>query len=118
MLADQLAGEGVKGDNRRTIAAVLAISLEPAQAMRRWVEARQALAALGVVGAYADVAAAFGASDPRGPRAFALAYAAQRQALSRSSIDDADRFAPELAHDGTSVIIARRSCLEAIKRNK
>jgi hypothetical protein len=101
VLADQLAGEGVKGDNRRTIAAVLAISLEPAQAMRRWVEARQALAALGVVGAYADVAAAFGASDPRGPRAFALAYAAQRQALSRSSIDDADRFAPELAHDGT-----------------
>ena len=100
-LADQLAGEGVKGDNRRTIAAVLAISLEPAQAMRRWTEARQALAALGVVGAYADVAAAFGASDPRGPRAFALAYAAQRQALSRSSIDDADRFAPELAHDGT-----------------
>ncbi len=100
-LADQLAGAGVKGDTRRTIAAVLAISLEPAQAMRRWSEARQALAALGLVGAYADVAAAFGASDPRGPRAFALAYAAQRQALSRSSIDDADRFAPELAHDGT-----------------
>lgn len=100
-LADQLAGEGVKGDTRRTIAAVLAISLEPAQAMRRWTEARQALAALGLVGVYADVAAAFGASDPRGPRAFALAYAAQRQALSRSSIDDADRFAPELAHDGT-----------------
>jgi hypothetical protein len=101
ILADQLAGAGVKGDNRRTIAAVLAISLEPAQAMRRWTEARQALAALGLVGAYADVAAAFGASDPRGSRAFALAYAAQRQALSRSSIDDADRFAPELAHDGT-----------------
>jgi hypothetical protein len=100
-LADQLAGAGVKGDTRRTIAAVLAISLEPAQSMRRWSEARQALAALGLVGAYADVAAAFGASDPRGPRAFALAYAAQRQALSRSSIDDADRFAPELAHDGT-----------------
>ncbi len=100
-LADQLAGAGVKGDTRRTIAAVLAISLEPAQAIRRWSEARQALAALGLVGAYADVAAAFGASDPRGPRAFALAYAAQRQALSRSSIDDADRFAPELAHDGT-----------------
>ncbi|MDJ0925180.1 MAG: hypothetical protein QNJ77_11515, partial [Acidimicrobiia bacterium] len=100
-LADQLAGAGVKGDTRRTIAAVLAISLEPAQAMRRWSEARQALAALGLVGAYADVAAAFGASDPRGARAFALAYAAQRQALSRSTIDDADRFAPELAHDGT-----------------
>ncbi len=100
-LADQLATSGVKGDNRRTIAAVLAISLEPAQAIRRWSEARQALAALGLVGAYADVAAAFGASDPRGPRTFALAYAAQRQALSRSTIDDADRFAPELAHDGT-----------------
>ncbi len=100
-LADELAGSGVKGDNRKTIAAVLAISLEPAQAIRRWTEARQALAALGLVGAYADVAAAFGASDPRGPRTFALAYAAQRQALSRSSIDDADRFAPELAHDGT-----------------
>ncbi len=100
-LADQLAGAGVKGDARRTIAAVLAISLEPAQAMRRWSEARQALAALGLIGVYADVAAAFGASDPRGSRAFALAYAAQRQALSRSSIDDADRFAPELAHDGT-----------------
>jgi hypothetical protein len=100
-LADQLAGAGVKGDTRRTIAAVLAVSLEPAQAMRRWAEARQALAALGLVGAYADVAAAFGASDPRGPRTFALAYAAQRQALSRSTIDDADRFAPELAHAGT-----------------
>ncbi|MCP4967821.1 MAG: hypothetical protein GY926_21625 [bacterium] len=100
-LADQLAATGVKGDTRRTIAAVLAISLEPAQALRRWVEARQALTALGLVGAYADVAAAFGASDPRGPRTFALAYAAQRQALSRSTIDDADRFAPELAHDGT-----------------
>ena len=100
-LADKLAASGVKGDNRRTIAAVLAISLEPAQAIRRWSEARQALAALGLVGAYADVAAAFGASDPRGPRTFALAYAAQRQALSRSTIDDADRFAPELAHDGT-----------------
>ncbi len=100
-LADQLASTGVKGDNRRTIAAVLAISLEPAQAIRRWSEARQALAALGLTGAYADVAAAFGASDPRGPRTFALAYAAQRQALNRSSIDDADRFAPELAHAGT-----------------
>ncbi len=100
-LADQLATSGVKGDARRTIAAVLAISLEPAQAIRRWSEARQALAALGLAGAYADVAAAFGASDARGSRTFALAYAAQRQALSRSTIDDADRFAPELAHDGT-----------------
>ncbi len=100
-LADELAGSGVKGETRRTIAAVLAVSLEPAQAIRRWRDARQALAALGLVGAYADVAAAFGASDPRGPRTFALAYAAQRQALSRSTIDDADRFAPELAHDGT-----------------
>ena len=100
-LADELASTGVKGDTRKTVAAVLAISLEPAQAIRRWAEARRALAALGLIGAYADVAAAFGASDPRGPRTFALAYAAQRQALSRSTIDDADRFAPELAHDGT-----------------
>ncbi len=37
-------------ENRRTIAAVLAISLEPAQAVRRWIEAREALAALGLVG--------------------------------------------------------------------
>ena len=36
-------------------------------------------------------------------RRFALAYAAQRQALARSKIDDADRFAPELAHEGTGV---------------
>jgi hypothetical protein len=48
-LADQLAGAGVKGDTRRTIAAVLAISLEPAQAVRRWSEARHALAGLGLV---------------------------------------------------------------------
>ena len=41
LLADQLAITGVKGDTRRTIAAVLAISLEPAQAIRRWDEARQ-----------------------------------------------------------------------------
>lgn len=88
-------------DTRRTIAGVLAISLEPAQAMRRWVQAREALASLGLRGTYADVAAAFGASDRRGPRAFAVSYAATRQALARSEIDDADRFAPELAHDGT-----------------
>jgi hypothetical protein len=101
-LADELPADQVSGDTRRTIAAILAVSLEPAQAIRRWTEARTALTALGLVGAYADVAAAFGASDPRGPRTFALAYAAQRQALMRSSIDDADRFAPELAHEGTS----------------
>ena len=71
----------VAGAAIRRPKSVLAISLEPAQAIRRWTEARQALAALGLVGAYADVAAAFGASDPRGPQTFALAYAAQRQAL-------------------------------------
>ncbi len=100
-LEHELAGLGVKGETKRTIAALLAISLEPAQAMRRWIDARQALADLGLSGSYADVAAAFGASDPRGPKAFALAYAAQRQALARSTIEDADRFAPELAHEGT-----------------
>ncbi len=94
--------EYTSGDSSRTIAGVLAMSLEPSQAMRRWLAAREALHELGLVGSYADVAAAFGASDPRGPRAFALAYAAQRRALSDSSIDDADRFAPELAHAGTS----------------
>ncbi len=101
-LHDQLIGHDVDPGVARTIAGVLAVSMEPAQAMRRWAEARSALGALGLVGAYADVAAAFGASDPRGPREFALAYAAQRQSLARSSIDDADRFAAELAHDGTS----------------
>ena len=101
-ILDELAAHDVEGDTRRTIAGVLAISLEPAQAVRRWLEAREHLAALGLEGSYADVAAAFGASDGRGPRAFALAYAAQRQALARSDIDDADRFAPELAHEGTS----------------
>jgi len=100
-LVDELATHEVTGDTRKTVAGILAISLEPAQAVRRWLAARDALAGLGLEGAYADVAAAFGASDPRGPRAFALAYAAQRQALARSTIDDADRFAPELAHDGT-----------------
>ena len=87
--------------NRRTIAAILAISLEPAQAARRWTDARRMLADLGLEGSYADIAAAYGASDPRGPREFALSYAATRQALANSSIDDADRFAPELAHQGT-----------------
>ncbi|NNC41502.1 MAG: TPM domain-containing protein, partial [Acidimicrobiia bacterium] len=97
-LLDDLAETGVTGDTRRTIAGILAVSLEPAQALRRWTEARGELAQLGLEGSYADIAAAFGASDRRGPRTFALAYAAQRQALARSSIDDADRFAPELAH--------------------
>lgn len=102
-LLDEVAAYDVaETDTRRTIAGVLAVSLEPAQAVRRWVAARQALAALGLKGTYADVAAAFGASDARGPKAFALSYAAQRQALARSDIDDADRFAPELAHEGTS----------------
>jgi hypothetical protein len=70
--------------------------------MRRWIKAREALLGLGLEGSYADVAAAFGASDPRGPQQFALAYAAQRRALEASSINDIDRFAPELAHAGTS----------------
>ncbi len=101
-LAADLVDQGITGDSRRTIAAILAISLEPAQAERRWLDARRALSDLGLQGSYADVAAAFGASDPRGPREFAIAYAAQRQALARSRIKDADRFAPELAHEGTS----------------
>lgn len=101
-LEKDLISHGIKGETRRTIAGILAASLEPAQAERRWLDARKALGDLGLVGSYADIAAAFGASDARGPRKFALAYAAQRQALSRSSIDDADRFAPELAHTGTS----------------
>jgi len=100
-LLRELAGEGIEGDSRRTIAGILAVSLEPAQATIRWVEARKALADLGLEGSYADVAAAFGASDHRGPRRFALAYAAQRQALARRMVEGADRFAPELAHDGT-----------------
>ncbi len=100
-LTGELSAYGLEAESRRTIAALLAISLEPAQALRRWVDARDALARLGLVGSYADTAAAFGASDPRGPRAFAVAYAAQRQALARSGIEDADRYAPELAHSGT-----------------
>ncbi|MCJ7780063.1 MAG: hypothetical protein MUQ27_04495, partial [Acidimicrobiia bacterium] len=100
-LRDELAAY-TSSDSARTIAGVLAMSLEPTQAMRRWLQAREALHHLGLVGSYADVAAAFGASDPRGPREFAVAYAAQRRALADSSIDDADRFAPELAHAGTS----------------
>src|SRR5690606_1977088 len=100
-LVDELAKVDVASADIRTIAAVLALSLEPSQAMRRWREAREALADLGLTGSYADVAAAFGASDPRGPREFALAYAAQRQELARSSVQDAERYAPELAHAGT-----------------
>ncbi|MEA2025035.1 MAG: TPM domain-containing protein [Actinomycetota bacterium] len=99
-LRDELAAY-TSSDSARTIAGVLAMSLEPTQAMRRWLSAREALHQFGLIGSYADVAAAFGASDPRGPREFAVAYAAQRRALSDSSIDDADRFAPELAHAGT-----------------
>ncbi len=100
-LLRELAGQGVADETRRTIAGILAVSLEPAQATHRWLAARKALADLGLEGSYADVAAAFGASDHRGPRQFALAYAAQRQALARSDVEGADRFAPELAHDGT-----------------
>ena len=100
-LRDELT-KHVESETARTIAGVLAISLEPAQAMRRWLEAREALQALGLEGSYADVAAAFGASDPRGPQQFALAYAAQRRALDDSAVNDADRFAPELAHAGTT----------------
>ena len=100
-LREQLA-QHVDTETAKTIAGVLAISLEPSQAMRRWLDAREALRSLGLEGSYADVAAAFGASDPRGSQQFALAYAAQRRALEASSINDADRFAPELAHAGTS----------------
>lgn len=100
-LVAMLDEHGIDSDTRRTIAGILAISTEPAQAERNWLEARSALASLGLEGSYADIAAAFGASDPRGPREFALAYAAQRRALAASSVDDADRYAPELAHEGT-----------------
>jgi uncharacterized membrane protein YgcG len=100
-LLRELAGQGIEDETRRTIAGILAVSLEPARATQSWVAARKALADLGLEGSYADVAAAFGASDYRGPRRFALAYAAQRQALARSKVEGADRFAPELAHDGT-----------------
>jgi uncharacterized membrane protein YgcG len=101
-ILQELSGHGLSGETRRTIAGVLAMSLEPSRAVDRWKEALDALEALGLEGSYAEVAAAFGASDGRGPRAFALAYAAQREALAVSTIDDADRFAPELAHEGTS----------------
>jgi hypothetical protein len=100
-LLGMLVSHGITSDTRRTIAGILALSLEPAQAERRWLDAREALAALGLVGSYADIAAAFGASDPRGTREFALAYAAQRRALAASPVEDAERYAPELAHEGT-----------------
>ncbi|MCJ7725408.1 MAG: TPM domain-containing protein, partial [Acidimicrobiia bacterium] len=57
-LLDELAGAGMDADTLPTVAGVLAISLEPAQAVRRWLEARAALSDLGLTGAYADVAAA------------------------------------------------------------
>jgi len=101
-ILDEISSHGVKGETRRTIAGVLAVSLEPSRAVDRWVEALKALNALGLTGAYAEVAAAFGASDARGPKAFALAYAAQRRALDRADLADAERFAPELAHEGTA----------------
>lgn len=103
-ILDELSGYGIKGETRRTIAGVLAVSLEPSRAVERWAAALAALDALGLDGdgSYAQVAAAFGASDARGPRAFALSYAAQREALAVSDVDDADRFAPELAHEGTA----------------
>ena len=90
------------GDDARVIAGILAVSLEPVLAVDRWLETRVALSALGLSGSYADVAAAFGASDPRGPRAFALAYAAQRSALEDAGYDSLTRYAPELAHAGTT----------------
>ena len=90
------------GADARVIAAILAISLEPALALDRWSEVRAALSALGLSGPYADIAAAFGASDPRGPRVFALAYAAQRSALEDEGLSNLTRYAPELAHAGTS----------------
>ncbi len=91
-----------EGPDAQVIAGILAISLEPTLAIDRWRETRVALAALGLSGAYADVASAFGASDPRGPRAFALAYAAQRSAMEDAGLSDLTRYAPELAHAGTS----------------
>ncbi|MGI9643588.1 MAG: hypothetical protein ACR2N9_12540, partial [Acidimicrobiia bacterium] len=91
-----------EGDNAKVIAGVLAMSLEPSVAYERWIATRNALSSLGLKGAYVDVAAAFGASDPRGPDAFALAYAAQRSALEDSGYEKLTRYAPEMAHAGTS----------------
>lgn len=101
-ILDRVLTTDIPAERATTIAGILAISLEPAIAVDNWHAARTALGDLGLTGSYADVAAAFGASDPRGPRAFALAYVAQRQALIDEGVEDADRFAPELAHAGTS----------------
>jgi hypothetical protein len=100
-IMQQVSADAEQSD-RKVIAGILAISLEPSIAVDRWLETRHALASLGLSGSYADVAAAFGASDPRGPRAFALAYAAQRSALEDAGLEDLTRYAPELAHAGTS----------------
>ncbi|GBE23883.1 hypothetical protein BMS3Bbin02_00148 [bacterium BMS3Bbin02] len=101
-ILDRVLTTDIPSERATTIAGILAISLEPAVAVDNWHAARTALGELGLAGSYADVAAAFGASDPRGPRAFALAYVAQRRALIDEGVEDADRFAPELAHAGTS----------------
>lgn len=90
------------GSDAQVIAGVLAMSLEPSIAYERWLTTRNALTSLGLEGTYVDVAAAFGASDPRGPEAFALAYAAQRSALEDSGYESLTRYAPEMAHAGTS----------------
>ena len=89
-------------EDAKVIAGVLAMSLEPSVALEAWRETRAALGALGLHGSYADVAAAFGASDPRGPYAFALAFAAQRAELEEAGYASLTRYAPELAHAGTS----------------
>ena len=47
-LVEELAGHEVSGETRRTVAGILAISLEPAQALRRWLEARRALEDVGL----------------------------------------------------------------------
>jgi len=100
-LLDHVLAEA-EGSDAQVIAGVLAMSLEPSVAYDRWNTTRRALTALGLEGSYVDVAAAFGASDPRGPQAFALAYAAQRSALEDSGYDNLTRYAPEMAHAGTS----------------
>ena len=46
----QRARADIETGDRRTIAAILALSLEPSQAIRRWEDARSALAALGMTG--------------------------------------------------------------------
>jgi len=100
LLDDVLAQ--ASGPDAEVIAGVLAMSLEPSVAYERWITTRNALTSLGLEGSYVDVAAAFGASDPRGPDAFALAYAAQRSALEDRGYENLTRYAPEMAHTGTS----------------